>query len=457
LLYSSMTLTALKAASPEKMVMAKEFENIAGGNLFCVLTCSPPGYTEVVGTSMYREFGASSRWMPLTTSFVGLAVILVGSSIIGILPKLLIGATIYLFAFQTLYDWLYANVRGFSVLDYATVCIILGTAVLFGFMTGILTGVVLTALLFVIRYSMISAIHSRATLKHIRSSVERSQDDSRILQRRGSQVLVYSLRGYLFFGTANLVHDNIIENEGLREGKRKALLLDLSRVTGVDIHALVTFVQIKEACESAGVKLVYAGVPEKIREKLLGLEAVSFTDDEADGRPLIFDEADFALEFLEKSILDADHGRVGHSDIRGFISDLIENDEMADRLLHAMNRQECPAGQALFRQGDPGNGLYFVERGSLSAFVEMGHGAQKRVRKFREGSLIGELSAYLRDKRRSASIIADEDSVLYHLNLNELHDSDAVDYQLLAIIHELVAATLAERVSFMNSRLTGFS
>jgi SulP family sulfate permease len=453
MLYASMTLTALKSASSEKMVMAKEFKNIAGGNLFCVLTCSPQGYTEVVGTSMYREFGASSRWMPLTTSFVGLVVILAGSSIIGVLPKLLIGATIYLFAFQTLYDWLYANLRGFSAPDYATVCIILGTAILFGFMTGILTGIILTALLFVIRYSMISAIHSRATLKHLRSSVEHSQEDSRILKRRGSQVVVYSLRGYLFFGTANLIQDSIVENEGLREGKRKALLLDMSRVTGVDIHALVVFVQIKEACEEAGVELVYSGVPAKIKEKLLGLDAVCFTD-AAQGRPLIFDEADFALEFLENSILASDHGRAGRSDIQDFISGLIEDDEMADRLLQAMSRQECSVGQALFRQGDPDNGLYFVESGSLSAFVELGHGTQKRVRKFREGSLIGELSAYLQDKRRTATIIADNDAVLYHLNLEELRDSDAVDYQLLATIHELVAATLAERVGFMNSRLS---
>ena len=86
--------------------------------------------------------------------------------------------------------------------------------------------------------------------------------------------------------------------------------------------------------------------------------------------------------------------------------------------------------------------------------MELGHGTQKRVRKFREGSLIGELSAYLQDKRRTATIIADNDAVLYHLNLEGLRDSDAVDYQLLATIHELVAATLAERVGFMNSRLS---
>jgi hypothetical protein len=43
--------------------------------------------------------------------------------------------------------------------------------------------------------------------------------------------------------------------------------------------------------------------------------------------------------------------------------------------------------------------------------------------------------------------------VLYHLNTARISELQQGDHEIRAIIHELVATTLAERVSFMNSRL----
>ena len=39
------------------------------------------------------------------------------------------------------------------------------------------------------------------------------------------------------------------------------------------------------------------------------------------------------------------------------------------------------------------------------------HNGFKRVKKFRPGALIGEMSAYTPDRKRTATIVADEDSV----------------------------------------------
>ena len=40
-----------------------------------------------------------------------------GAAIITYMPKLLVGATIFLFAFQTLWEWMYENVRGFQPIE----------------------------------------------------------------------------------------------------------------------------------------------------------------------------------------------------------------------------------------------------------------------------------------------------------------------------------------------------
>jgi len=447
LLYASMTLTALKSDSPYNLSIANEFKKIGSGNLLCFAVCSPPGYTEVVTTNLYREFGASSRWMPLAICAVGLVVVIFGTTIIEYLPKLLIGASIFMFAFQMLYEWLYKYVRDFSLLDLLVVASIFATAITFGFMIGIGIGMLLTTFLFVMHYSRISAIHATTTLSQHRSSVERAPDDNEWLESHGEQVVIYRLRGFLFFGTANGILDTIQHQENLEKGSCKAVLLDLGRVTGIDISALMIFGQINKVCERQGALLAYSKVPPDIREKLLSMHAVS----ELEEVPLIFEEADYAMEYLENLLLSQSGSKPAIS-IRDYLMDAIGDSAKVDRLLQVMDVRACKAQETLFRQGDADDGLYLVESGAFSAFILADNQSLARIRKFKPGSLIGELSAYLKNKRRTATIVADVDSVVYHLNLETLEKSD---HELAAAVHEMVAATLAERVRFMNERLSG--
>ena len=75
------------------------------------------------------------------------------------------------------------------------------------------------------------------------------------------------------------------------------------------------------------------------------------------------------------------------------------------------------------------------------------------MKKFRPGSLIGEMSAYTSDRLRTASVVANEPSVLYHLTSEKLAQLDTENLMLTASIHELVARTLGNRITYMNRRL----
>ena len=59
----------------------------------------------------------------------------------------------------------------------------------------------------------------------------------------------------------------------------------------------------------------------------------------------------------------------------------------------------------------------------------------------------------MQDKHRTATVNAVEHSVLYHLDTAKISQLHHDNHEISAVIHELVATTLAERVSFMNSRL----
>ena len=449
LLTQSMSLSALMAAGTQDLDTSSEIEDIGAGNVLCAVIASPPGSTDVIGSMLYEEFGASSRWMPLISSGVCVVMAVFGSAIIPWMPKVLVGATVFLFAYQLFYEWLHENVRGFQPIDYAIVLIILGTVIFVGFMPGILTGVLLALLLFVLRYSMISAIQGQHSLATYRSSVERSQSSNAILDAHGGEGLVYSLRGFLFFGTANAVLDTIRDDARVRSSHYKVILLDMKRVTGMDISALNTFVQIKSLCERSGVKLIYSGVESETRESLLMLGAVTLDH----GQPLMFPEADYAVEYMEDVLLSLYQAAAESMTIYDHLSGILDDLEKVRILLEHMKRVEVTASEILFEQGDEDNGLYMLERGSMTALIGTEHNGFKRVKKFRPGALIGEMSAYTADRKRTATIVADEASVLYHLSAEKLARLDLEDLKLTASIHELVARTLGGRITYMNRRL----
>jgi SulP family sulfate permease len=449
LLTQSMSLSALMAAGNQDLDTSAEIADMGVGNVLCAAIASPPGSTDVVASTIYEEFGASSRWMALTTAAVCVVMAVFGSHIIPWMPKLVVGATVFLFAYQLFYEWMYENVRGFQPIDFAIVLIILGTVIFIGFMAGILVGILLALLLFVLRYSMISAIQGHYSLANFRSSVERSPSDNELLDQFGGEALVYTLRGFLFFGTANAILDTIRDDDQVRSGHYKLILLDLKRVTGMDISALNTFVQIQAICRSSGVRLVFSGVADDVRASLQMLGAVTLEQ----GEPLVFEDADYAVEFMEDALLQTYTSEDEAMSIQSHLLQLFGDEEKVDLLVRHMKRMELESNDILFEQGDRDKGLYMLESGSVTALIRMADNGFKRVKKFRPGAIIGEMSAYTPERLRTATIVADEDSVLYHLSSESLARLDAEDLKLAASIHELVARTLGVRITYMNKRL----
>jgi SulP family sulfate permease len=445
----SMSLSAMVAGGNQEMSTAEEMQIAGTGNVLLGLMGAPSAYNDVTSSLLYKQFGASSRWMAIAASIVTLAIAMIGGALISYMPTVLVGSVVFLFAFQMLYEWMYIAVRGFQPVDYAIVCIILGTVIFLGFMPGVLVGIMMALLLFVMRYSMISAVQGQYSLAAYRSSVERSPRASQLLDEHGGVALVYTLRGFLFFGTANSILDLIRDDSGIREGNLKAILLDLKRVTGMDISALKTFMQIRALCDATGVKLMYAGVPRGTEQRIVMMDAVS----REQGKPLFFKEADYAVEFIENTIL----AEMGESDssktIADYLKELFPDEEKVKLLLSAMKRVDIKVGQTLFQQGDDDTGLFMLESGSMTALIGTPTNGMKRVKKFNAGSVIGEMSSYTSDRKRTATIIANEPSVLYHLASDMFQSLDESDSRLVSSIHELVARTLGTRITYMNRRL----
>ncbi len=438
LLSASMNLSAMSSINVSaNLNSADEMRGLSGGNLLCGLIASPPGFTDAPASILYSGFGATTRWMPLASSFVCLAVAFGGNWLVSYTPKVLIAATIFLFAFQLFYDWMYANVRSFSFLDYTIVCSILVTVIAMGFVEGILIGFILTVLIFVLRYSLINAIQNQYTLDEHRSPVERSAESNLMLNQHGGEVVVFTLRGYLFFGTANTVRDTI--RAQIEGGAHRVLLIDLHRVTGIDISAMNSLVQIQQVCQAQQIDLYYVCTDDSIRQKMIQLGAANLDGAE------IFVDTDIALENLEESVLSRYLDQATSGNIREYLEQLIDQPEQVQTLLDSLTRRTLQRGEYLFRQGDSNDGLYVIESGTMSAQMEIPGQPDKHLKKFIPGAVIGELSAYTQEKTRTAAVIADTFTVIYHLDPQKLSDK--------TLLHQLVARILGIRIEYMNRRL----
>jgi ATP-binding cassette subfamily B protein len=66
-------------------------------------------------------------------------------------------------------------------------------------------------------------------------------------------------------------------------------------------------------------------------------------------------------------------------------------------------RERCVEGQTIFEEGDPGDKLYFVDRGEVEVLISGPAGEERRVALLRDGDYFGEI-ALLDDVPRTATI-----------------------------------------------------
>ena len=172
------------------------------------------------------------------------------------------------------------------------------------FVIGILIGIVLACVSFVLQTSRVSAIRGNLRGGIANSTVRRHPVQHRFLQSAGQQTHVMKLAGYLFFGTIVGVEKHIrgMLQEQFQSRPIRFLVLDLCNVDGVDFSAAEAFTRINRILKVKGVELVVCGV-EMDGEMGKSLCNVGLFDEE-DGA-LYCETLNSALEYCENELLKA--------------------------------------------------------------------------------------------------------------------------------------------------------
>ena len=118
-----------------------------------------------------------------------------------------------------------------------------------------------------------------------------------------------------------------------------------------------------------------------------------------------------------------------------------------------VHRRQYAKGEYVFYQGDPGLGMYVVEKGSVGIVVEGNDGLKKEIIAMQDGDFFGEI-ALLDESPRSASVIVKEDSQLIGFFRPDLFEViEKTPKTGLKIIMKL-AEMIGERLRNMNSEFS---
>jgi SulP family sulfate permease len=123
------------------------------------------------------------------------------------------------------------------------------------------------------------------------------------------------------------------------------------------------------------------------------------------------------------------------------------------RISPYLDRHELKIGEALFRQGEPPDSVEILASGCVAITIEDEQGRPIRLRRMMGYTIVGEMGFY-RKVSRTATVIAEEPSVVYRLTRESLNAMQEQDPTAASVFHKLIIRLLSDRLEFANREIS---
>lgn len=459
-------------------LVAHGISNVLAGCLGTV-----PNYLVYVNTLMFYRVGGGSRISGLLLAAATFVLLIIGTAPIGYIPIMLVGALIFVLGIDLIKEAVWDTRHRTSTSEYITIIAIMVAMSLWDFVIGVLFGIVLACIFFVVQNSRRRSIRAIYTGASSMSTVRRPSAHREYLREVGKQTVIMRLQGFLFFGTITNVEETIrklLDQAAWERHPIRFLIIDLALVGGLDMSSAEAFARVHRLLTAKSVTLIFCGVSAD-STIAHALQAVDLWTDHEDGVEA-FEDLNQALEWTENAYLRAWFsvtyqqkveradkpiefpGKRQNSPIRltesfqnsprrnqlhdagtrimppelapnpqspdtepvntllkAFSSYATDLDEsFYSQLVPYLKQVVVPGGHVLFSQDEEPDGLYLIEHGVMRAVYRFKvNHAQPVEESMVSGTLAGELSA-LSKTPRNATVTAERECVLWKLSLSEL-------------------------------------
>ncbi|KAI8814169.1 sulfate transporter family-domain-containing protein [Cladochytrium replicatum] len=210
--------------------------------------------------------GGASRVFGILLAAATAAIWIVGGSVIGLVPTVVVTALIFHLGIDLMKESVWDTLHvGMHPLEYLTILAIVGIMGIWGFTEGIIVGIILACFFFVVMNARKSVIRSSYTGTALRSTVHRLYRQQRFLDQVGSQIAIIKLQGFIFFGTIHQL-DVYVEDLLVKSEKTRFVVLDFSLISGIDYSAVEAFLRVKRVLTERRIHLVFSGLGDVARE-----------------------------------------------------------------------------------------------------------------------------------------------------------------------------------------------
>src|SRR5215217_1347989 len=439
---SALELIAQKDVDLDRELISTGIANIASG-----LGGSSVGYHMLGISSLAFRMGISNRLVSLLAASVTGITLLFGASLLSLIPKLIAGGLIFFVGLSFLMEWLYDAWFQLPRIDYMLVWVILIVVGAFGFLEGVGTGIVIAVVLFVVNYSRIDIIKDVLTGTSYQSHTERPFEQRQLITRLGERIQILRLHGFIFFGTSQSLVNHI--NHRIKDSERENLhylILDFQHVSALDSSAVFSFIRLRQLANTHEFHLVLSDLNQETKNKLsrAGLS-------EQEEWIHFFPSLDYGMEWCESNLLVQEGGsailRVGT--LHAQLKKMLPTQEHVDKFMNYLEKEEVQQYHIVINQGDPPDSMYFIDSGELTTRLEISKGKFIRLRNQLGGTMVGEMGLFLKHSR-TATVVAEEPSVLYKLSLDNYNRMMQDDPILAFHLHQWIGQVLSVRLAQNN-------
>ena len=439
-------LTILLSLASLELTLRREFDlnrSLKTHGAFAGLAALLGGFTAIISTgrTTLNQTTGGGALSGLVAALICLAVLLGAGSALVWVPKAALGGLVLYLGAAMLLQWLWAQRQLVSKIEMAQIVLILVLVANYGYLAGFGAGLAISCLIFVVTYSSLPVARQPANLSVRSSSVLRPKHQIELLRAAGHKSVIYRLKGYFFFGSANRI--DLMFQDGNIEACT-GVVVDFSDVSGIDRSAVGVFLRILRRYESKPLRFYFVAADAN-RKALDGLSLNG-----GDCRNLrFFVSFDEAMEAAEEDLINS----LPEDKSTDSLFEFLDNQAERQLFLAYCESRSVANGEKLCTEGELSDAIYFVERGSFDITKATLDGPL-RLSQLRQGTMAGEMAFYT-GQARTATIKAVSDShvkVLSRQALERMRDThpgmaSKVD---LMVIRKLCASIVRSNTLIAN-------
>ncbi|TNG01468.1 MAG: cyclic nucleotide-binding domain-containing protein [Gammaproteobacteria bacterium] len=378
------------------------------------------------GATLVSVRSGGRRWVAVITGLIFILLIIVGGSVGQVLPISVLAGVILHVALSMLDRDVLAWLRNKNArMDAGIALLVTGVTVVYDLMIAVGVGVVIAAVMFIRNEVKAAVIHRRSNVSEVHSVKARLVEERKLLDENAERIVLYELRGNLFFATA----DRLFEELSADLERDVYLVLHMRRVRQVDLSAIKILQQIAERLHASGGHLMFCevhsglGIGRKMHKILRKVSPAA-----SKWKIRTFIGADEALSWAEDSLLESlgvqafDYKRVAELANTDLCADM--NHEDVETIARITKEKFVAKDETLFSRGDYGDELFIVLSGQIDVRLPTTKKHYTRLRAYGPGSAFGEIG-FFDPGQRTADAVAIHDTRLLILDregMDEMSD-----------------------------------